>query len=166
MLGTIGTVPAPQDQCQYPVKQTAERKTENDMDRSCQNDRCITMKATYISELESTTLAAITRRSSTAEVSLSEARTALACDAQSSDAKSLARRLNTLAELEGRLFVFRTLIYLNANDRAGEIRNWLMEQAIRGADDSWSGRINDVARARHDGVLRAIREVDQELNGI
>ena len=39
-------------------------------------------------------------------------------------------------------------------------------QAIRGADDNWSGRTNDVSRARHDGVLRAIRETDREINGI
>ena len=124
------------------------------------------MKATYLTELETATLASIIRRRDTAEVSLSEARTALACDAASSDSKSLARRLNTLAELEGRLFVFRTVTYLNDNDRADEIQSWLMEQAIRGADDNWSGRSNDVARARHDGVLRAIREAAQDINGI
>lgn len=124
------------------------------------------MKAISLTELESATLAAITRLRDTAEVSLSDARTALACDAPSADAKSLARRLNTLAELEGRLSVFRTVIHLNANDRAGEIQAWLMEQAMRGADDNWSGRTNDVARARHDGVLRAIRETDREINGI
>ena len=124
------------------------------------------MKATYTSELEAATLATISRLRDTAEVSLSEARTALACDAPSADAKSLARRLNTLAELEGRLSVFRTVIHLNDNDRAGEIQAWLMEQAIRGADDNWSGRTNDVSRARHDGVLRALREMDREINGI
>ena len=124
------------------------------------------MKATYLTELETATLASIIRRRDTAEVSLSEARTALVCDAPTADAKSLARRLNTLAELEGRLFVFRTVTYLNDNDRADEIQNWLMEQAIRGADDNWSGRTNDVTRARHDGVLRAIREAAQDINGI
>ncbi|MBN8457549.1 MAG: hypothetical protein J0M04_06915 [Verrucomicrobia bacterium] len=124
------------------------------------------MKATSLTELETATLAAITRLRDTAEVSLSEARTALACDAPSADAKSLARRLNTLAELEGRLSVFRMVIHLNAIDRADEIQAWLMEQAVRGADDNWSGRTNDVSRARHDGVLRAIREVGQRINGI
>jgi hypothetical protein len=124
------------------------------------------MKATSPTELESGTLAAITRLRDTAQVSLSEARTALACDAPSADAKSLARRLNTLAELEGRLSVFRMVIHLSANDRAGEIHAWLMEQAMRGADDNWSGRTNDVTRARHDGVLRAIREATQDINGI
>jgi hypothetical protein len=124
------------------------------------------MKAIPLTELESATLTSIIRRRDTAEVSLSEARTALACDAPSADAKSLARRLNTLAELEGRLSVFRTVIHLNDNDRADQIENWLMEQAIRGADDNWSGRTNDVARARHDGVLRAIREASQDINGI
>jgi hypothetical protein len=124
------------------------------------------MKAISLTELETATLTSIIRRRETAEVSLSEARTALACDAASADAKSLARRLNTLAELEGRLFIFRTVTYLNDNDRASEIQNWLMEQAIRGADDNWSGRTNDVARARHDGVLRAIREATQDINGL
>jgi hypothetical protein len=57
------------------------------------------MKAISPSELESATLAAITRLRDTAEVSLSDARSALSCDALSADAKSLARRLNTLAEL-------------------------------------------------------------------
>jgi hypothetical protein len=124
------------------------------------------MKAIPLTELETATLAAITRLRDAAETSLSEARTALACDAPSADAKSLARRLNTLAELEGRLSVFRMVIHLNAITRADEINPWLMEQAVRGADDNWSGRTNDVSRTRHDGVLRAIREVGQRINGI
>jgi hypothetical protein len=124
------------------------------------------MKEISLTELETATLTSIIRRRDTAEVSLSEARTALACDAPSADAKSLARRLNTLAELEGRLSVFRMVIHLNDNDRADQIQNWLMEQAMRGADDNWSGRTNDVTRARHDGVLRAIREASQDINGI
>jgi hypothetical protein len=124
------------------------------------------MKAISLTELETATLTSIIRRRDTAEVSLSEARTALVCDAPSADAKSLARRLNTLAELEGRLSVFRMVIHLHDNDRADQIQNWLMEQAMRGADDNWSGRTNDVTRARHDGVLRAIREASQDINGI
>lgn len=136
------------------------------MDRISRHGKSVTMTATHLAELEPATLAAVTRLRDSAEVSLANARTALGCDAETADAKSLARRLNTLAELEGRVFVFRTVTHLNANDRADEIHAWLLEQAVRGADDNWGGRTNDVARARHDGVLRAIREIAQETHGL
>ena len=38
-----------------------------------------------------------------------------------------------------------------------------MTHATRGAEDSWSGRTNDAARSRFDGVLAAIREVHETL---
>ena len=38
-----------------------------------------------------------------------------------------------------------------------------MTHATRGAEDSWSGRTNDAARSRFDGVCAAIREVGRIL---
>ena len=124
------------------------------------------MKTTSPNQLEPDTLATLIRRRDRVETELTESRDRLACDAPTADCRSLAYHLIRLAEHEGRLFVLRNVIHLAESDKADQIRDWLMTYATRGAGDSWSGRVNDVARAHHDGVLRAMREVDQELNGI
>ena len=47
--------------------------------------------------------------------------------------------------------------------KADQLNAWLMMHATRGAEDSWSGRTNDAARSRFDGVLAAIRKVSETL---
>lgn len=124
------------------------------------------MKAIHPQQLESTTPANLIRRRDRVETDLFNDRNGLACDAQSADAKSLAWRLIRLAGNEGRLFILRNVIHMIESDKADQVPAFLMMHATRGAEDSWNGRVNDVARARHDGVLDAIREIHQELNGI
>ena len=53
-----------------------------------------------------------------AEVSLSEARTALVCDAPSANSKALANRLSDLATHEGRDCVARTVV-AHLKEKAG-----------------------------------------------
>ena len=95
---------------------------------------------------------------------LAEARRLLAHEATLCDSQSLASRLNILAKHEGRLHVFAAVLELNQAGNDERIHGWLMDQALKGADDSWSGRNNDIARTRHDGVLSAIREVRMFAN--
>jgi hypothetical protein len=90
---------------------------------------------------------------------LAEARRLLTHEATLCDSQSLASRLNLLAKHEGRLHVFAAVLELNQAGKGDRIQGWLMDQALKGADDSWSGRNNDIARTRYDGVLSAIREV-------
>jgi hypothetical protein len=90
---------------------------------------------------------------------LAEARRLLAHEATLCDSQSLASRLNILAKHEGRLHVFTTVLEMTQADNEAHVQGWLMDQALKGADDSWSGRNNDIARTRYDGVLTAIREV-------
>ena len=113
------------------------------------------MNATALKSLES-------HRASEA-VSLAEARESLARAATSADSHSLASRLAELAAHEGRLFVFSSVLAMLRIEgcSCAQIANWLMQQATRGAEDRWSGRTNDAARSRHDGVLAAIRETSE-----
>jgi len=90
---------------------------------------------------------------------LAEARRLLAHEATLCDSQALASRLNILAKHEGRLHVFAAVLELHQAGQDDRVEGWLMDQALKGADDSWSGRNNDIARTRYDGVLSAIREV-------
>ncbi len=124
------------------------------------------MKTPSLNELEPETMAMLVRRRDRVATELAEARDALACDAPTASAHDLSYRLIRLAGHEGRLLVLRTVVRLAETGKSGEIRDWLMTQATRGAEDSWSGRTNDTARARHDGVLDAIREATRDIDGI
>ena len=90
---------------------------------------------------------------------LTESRKLLAHEAALCDSQALASRLNILAKHEGRLHVFAAVLGMTGTEREEGIQEWLLDQALKGADDSWSGRNNDIARSRYDGVLSAIREV-------
>ena len=102
---------------------------------------------------------AITEARESETRTLAEARRLLAHEAALCDSQALASRLNILAKHEGRLHVFAAVLELNQAGNDELINGWLMDQALKGADDSWSGRNNDIARTRYDGVLSAIREV-------
>ena len=109
-------------------------------------------------------LKSLERRRESEAASLADARETLIRDAATHDAHTLANRLARLADHEGRLFVFTSVLTLAESGKADQIGSWLMMHATHGAEDSWSGRTNDAARSRHDGVLAAIREVAQLLN--
>ena len=87
------------------------------------------------------------RRESEA-VSLADARRVLAAEATTAYSHRLAGLLAKLA--------FTAMIALADDGFDNQIPAWLMLHATRGAEDSWSGRTNDAARSRHDGVLSAI----------
>ena len=94
---------------------------------------------------------------------LGEAREKLARDAANSSAHDLAYGLARLAEHEGQLFVLAEVVRLIEGGKADQLNDWMMMHATRGAEDSWSGRTNDAARSRHDGVLAAIRKVSETI---
>jgi hypothetical protein len=99
-----------------------------------------------------------------AEVSLSEARTALVCDAPSANSKALANRLSDLATHEGRVHVLRVISNMIEKGRGDFIADQLEDFLLAGADDSWSGRTNDVARARFDGIRHQVRAIRDFFN--
>ena len=103
------------------------------------------------------------RHRDTAAANLHEAREVLARDAATASAHDLAYRLARLAEYEGHLFVLTEVVRLIEAGKADQLDAWLMMHATRGAEDSWSGRTNDAARSRFDGVLAAIRKVSETL---
>ena len=103
------------------------------------------------------------RHRDTAAANLKEAREKLARDAAKSTAHDLAYGLARLAEYEGHLYVLTEVVRLIEAGKADQINAWLMMQATRGAEDSWSGRSNDAARSRFDGVLAAIRKVSETI---
>ena len=103
------------------------------------------------------------RHRETAAANLKEAREKLARDAATSSAHDLAYGLARLAEYEGHLFILTEVVRLIKADKADQLNAWLMMHATRGAEDSWSGRTNDAARSRFDGVLAAIRKVSESL---
>jgi hypothetical protein len=106
------------------------------------------------------------RHRESAAQNLKEAREKLATDAQPSrmtTSHDLAYLLARLAEFEGQLFVLTEVVRLIEDGKADQLNDWLMMHATRGAEDSWSGRTNDVARSRFDGVLAAIRKVSETI---
>ena len=103
------------------------------------------------------------RHRDTAAANLKEAREKLARDAANSSAHDLAYGLARLAEYEGHLFVLTEVVRLIEADKADQLNAWLMMHATRGGEDSWSGRTNDAARSRFDGVLAAIRKVSETI---
>lgn len=75
-------------------------------------------------------------------------------------AEDLAKVLNDLAKEEGRMLVRHALRNALAEKASvNQIRQHLLSFTLNGADDTWSGRANDVRRAHFDGVLAEVREI-------
>jgi hypothetical protein len=89
------------------------------------------------------------------------ARAALtAASEDGAQATRLANQLNDLAVREGRLGVVVQVVAMDAQGCAPDtIRKWLTRTLLAGSDDTWSGRTNDVRRARFDGVREAASEI-------
>lgn len=86
------------------------------------------------------------------------------CEEISLDVQSLASTLNVIAELEGAVFILRGIA--NLQERGCDVeeqRNFLVSVLCRGADDSWSGRTNDVRRAMHDGKIEAAKTLLERI---
>lgn len=72
--------------------------------------------------------------------------------------------LDNMAEIEGGVFLLEYVVRL---EKAGHHQHYIMtaitEVVLRGADDSWSGRRNDVSRSRYDGVLAEARHYQANM---
>ena len=130
------------------------------MDTTDRHGRSVTMKAILTNKVMESIKATL----ASAEVTLSEARTSLVCDAPSANSKALANRLSDLATHEGRVHVLRVISNMIEKGRGDFIADQLEDFLLAGADDSWSGRTNDVARARFDGIRHQVRAIRDFFN--
>lgn len=73
--------------------------------------------------------------------------------AERAGSRDLARYLNALAEAEGQAFVAKTYVrYIKNGATPAEAASEIMSDLMGlGADDTWSGRENDTARALFNG---------------
>lgn len=76
-------------------------------------------------------------------------------------AERIGDQLVSLAKLEGQLKVYALVdsLYATYERPDAQVRGYLTQWLLQGADDTWSGRGNDLKRAHHDGVRNATREV-------
>lgn len=81
-------------------------------------------------------------------------------------AEHIARTANQIAEKEGALEVAHLLKHAEANEVSKDtLARMLLREAVRPADDTWSGRGNDVRRAFADGRRNAIDDAVMEFIG-
>ena len=81
-------------------------------------------------------------------------------------ADNIAAGANRIADLEGQLHVLQLLARAQQNGASNEaMERILFREALRGPDDAWSGRGNDVRRAYADGIRRGIDEALWDLRG-
>lgn len=79
-------------------------------------------------------------------------------------AERIAKIANEIAENEGALQVL--LLRLRLEEQGAEkdqIASALLREAVRGSDDQWSGRANDVRRAFADGRRDALDDAQFDL---
>lgn len=118
--------------------------------------------------MTATVNATIAFNSSQASKSIASIRARLADMAATCDSGALAQMVNTLAEAEGELAVWVRLENVAerlTNQGQGEIEKETALSVIYplltgGADDTWSGRGNEVKRARFDGIRAAATKVE------
>lgn len=112
------------------------------------------------------------RKMSGAEASLSAARVELANKATTGSVSDIAYASNVLAATWGTADawaqVCNLLEYGVLHDEpletiVREVTTWALGKATSGADDTWSGRTNDLARSRHDGAMSALKRIVDEL---
>lgn len=102
---------------------------------------------------------------------LEKSKKSLALDIQDSlkdpeayiESEELAKRVNSIAEAEGRVQVYAQLSSLHHRLEKEEFLLAVMSLLVRGPDDTWSGRGNDVRRAFADGRREALDEVVRDL---
>lgn len=105
-----------------------------------------------------------------AEARLGQAQKALAeAAARETSAKRLAAILADIAVAEGELEAWALAEAVAANaERYGEdarqaVGEALLDALTRGADDGWSGRTNDIARSKFDGLREEIRTINRTI---
>lgn len=105
--------------------------------------------------------ATINRKSERAQATLAAVKSGAATLAAdpTATAKTWGQFANSLAESEGQANLWERVAqmaaYKGENVTEADIKAIVLDALSPGADDSWSGRDNDVARARFDGMLRA-----------
>lgn len=117
----------------------------------------------------STTTAAA--RLTAAEDRLVEMKAALANDLLNAnatgehfDSERIAKAANAIAAQEGTIRVRHLLASLEANGVGADgTAKALLRESLRGPDDQWSGRSNDVRRAFADGHRDAINDAMWDL---
>lgn len=92
------------------------------------------------------------------ELTVDEAREATAGVAEAAqDASRRYAQALLDAEAVGRDGVLARVATIRAHGKSdADVLFWLLEELARGADDTWSGRGNDFARAVFDGKRRAV----------
>ena len=76
------------------------------------------------------------------------------------DAEALAATLHELAAAEGYRNLFAQVVaILDRGHTTDDVVEQVQRSVTLGADDQWSGRTNNVRRARFDGTLRAAAAV-------
>lgn len=109
-----------------------------------------------------------------AESALADAQYCLV-EAATKSTNRLADRVNEVEEWRGIVAVFaeweRGLEHIaefgkDCTPERVELEKWKLvtRMALRGADDSWSGRGNDAKRAFHDGRLKALSHLETKLS--
>lgn len=79
-------------------------------------------------------------------------------------AERIAKAANQIAEKEGALEVAHLVKHAEDHGASPEaLTRMLLREAVRSADDTWSGRTNDVKRAFADGRRDAIDDAMMEL---
>jgi len=73
-------------------------------------------------------------------------------------------QLTAIARENGRLEVTAQVEQLSQSCSVDEVREYLFEIVCQGADDTWSGRGNDLTRSYFDGVRDGARECWAALN--
>jgi hypothetical protein len=85
-------------------------------------------------------------------------RLVLAARSEELDIEKLHYLVVDIAQSEAVARLFATAADIVAVDPES-LPQWIQEQSLRGADDSWSGRNNDLRRSVYDSKLDALRAI-------
>jgi hypothetical protein len=96
-----------------------------------------------------------------AEANLEAARNHLTqAIANGEHAEMLVDRLNAVAEAEGALQAAGRAALAFGNGASDDrIRDGLIAMLLNSPDDTWSGRGNDMRRAKHDGLRKQVQQI-------
>ena len=79
------------------------------------------------------------------------------------DMRQATPSIMDVAKSEGALAAAKTLLRNFVFDGEGGVMEAVVDLATEQVDDAWSGRGNDVMRARHDGRLEVLSHVKKSL---
>lgn len=108
------------------------------------------------------------RKAAAASATLDKARADLATKATSSTLSDIGHGAGVVASAWGAVEVWSAAVAIVRHgvehgealeDTVAEVRAWAVGLLVRGADDTWSGRGNDLARMKFDGVRSAVERI-------